>query len=35
MAQTTPHISIVNVVSSVITDEKFDLVKIARRFPMP
>ena len=33
MAQTKPSISIVNVVSSVITDEKFDLVEIARKFP--
>lgn len=33
MAQTKPRISIVNVVSSVATDQKLDLVEITKKFP--
>lgn len=33
MAQTKPRISIVNVVSSVVTDQKLDLVEITKKFP--
>ncbi|WP_316507096.1 TATA-box-binding protein [Nitrosopumilus sp.] len=33
MAQTKPHISIVNVVSSATTDQKLDLVEITKKFP--
>ena len=33
MAQTKPRISIVNVVSSVTTDHKLDLVEITKKFP--
>ena len=33
MAQTKPHISIVNVVSSVTIDQELDLVEIMKKFP--
>ena len=33
MAQTKPHISIVNVVASATTNQKLDLVEITKKFP--